>query len=80
MTLFHKAAKPVCQELVTVTTTEVAQRVDRTAEDMSDLLEIGIMAIALIASIVMPHNSLFREAASLINIPSGVKILEIGHF
>lgn len=80
MTLFRKAAKPVCEEIVTVTTTEVSKRIDDSAEGFGDILEFGIMAVALVATIVAPHNPLTMAAKSLFAIPKGVEITEIMRF
>lgn len=80
MTLFKKAAKPVCQELVATTVTAVSDRIDTKADDIGDILELGIMAVALVATIVMPHNPLARAAQSLLAIPCGTRITEISRF
>ena len=80
MTLFRKAAKPVCEEIVTVTMTEVSKRIDDSAEGIGDILELGIMAVALVASIVLPHNPLTHAATSLLAIPRGVEITKIIKF
>lgn len=80
MTLFKKAAKPVCEEIVTVTTTEVSRRIDNSAEGLGDIIELGIMAVALVATIVAPHNPLTIAAKSLFAIPKSVEISEIMKF
>lgn len=79
MTLFRKAAKPVCEELVTVTTTEVSKRIDDSAEGLGDILEVGILAVALIATIVAPHAAPVVGAAAktVLCLPEGMKLISM---
>lgn len=80
MTIFKKAAKPVCEELVATTSQEISYRIDQKVDATYDILEVGIMAVALIASFVLPKNPLTMAAREVLKIPLGVTIEEFSRF